>query len=1003
MNREAAPTVTLGEIWEAWQRDRLFLRRSIGDRGNLPWKQRVLWDLLGKPYRDVLCRRPDYQLRLLFLKNPLTYWCELDALMSLPQSMETTAAKALASEHSVVKWGALAVVCWAATGNLSLKESTAADWYEMAFESTGGQLTDRQRNLIRQHAAGCPRCVSEQDAVQHLVALYNDWLQRYRTTLLQLAQRGRAMLDSGNLCPLPDGEQGCGIISAMLTSGIAKLQFEVDPGYRSDVATAKAVLDSLATDLAPLGWRPGRTLDLRTWEAEHSKKPVLLWPKYQVCYRLCNAFFRARGSVHHALIGQRWTPTIEALLHTAYYFSREAYHLAKALRISLQRRILADHTFVTPISMSTIRFNELHMLRRLSQATRDAGGELEAAATACYLLQVIPKELLASSRHKASLKRLATDVGHGIRQAGYCFDTREGLFHGSNTSAFATTGFCAPPDESIAQDTDQSPPRDAGAPDPYRLRLMFDRTENTEPTWPSYPATATRDDWRNVHQHFGHWNGREVDDPLGLCVYRAEDCDDRQRADVLPAAYRLCIRYSRLADAAKLLIHFSRPPTRQEVLDFAHLMKRALQVMPFGIDVDCFDQWRNVLRANVARLDSDGWSLLSNQPDDLLAIHESLRGRCLSIVRHNPRAARLLTRKLYGGMNDTEVREAIDTEPWCLQHGPGIVSFETLTRCLQDMDTGSLGYPVLVSCVSLGDDRYSILSTGRQGKVQVPGLDSPVRWPYLALHAKRLADADGLPEIDRMGSVRFLVEAVLRSALKVHPYCRWLILAIEPELAALPWQRLVRAFCPGSKLVVSIVPSCTWVELAQRPRPSLSTEPRVLISDLDKLLDPIRSESADTLRIAEQDYGSLRDRVTADELRMRSLGVAWSIVLGHGVPMVGDRFTSIEAPDAPIDLDTWIELSTRRLLVLHACWGGQVGEHLLGDLSGVPGIALGVAARAVLAPGTQVTPTTAAKLQETLLSDSGRDELGARYLRAIQEDENVARYNLYGLANERVA
>jgi hypothetical protein len=87
--------------------------------------------------------------------------------------------------------------------------------------------------------------------------------------------------------------------------------------------------------------------------------------------------------------------------------------------------------------------------------------------------------------------------------------------------------------------------------------------------------------------------------------------------------------------------------------------------------------------------------------------------------------------------------------------------------------------------------------------------------------------------------------------------------------------------------------------------------------------------------------------------------------------------------------------------VIHACHGGRTTRSRAADLGGAPGLALAIQSRLVLAPVTEVPQEAALALHDEMVASRSSDEIGLRYLRAVQRNPSVALYNLHGFANEK--
>ena len=204
-----------------------------------------------------------------------------------------------------------------------------------------------------------------------------------------------------------------------------------------------------------------------------------------------------------------------------------------------------------------------------------------------------------------------------------------------------------------------------------------------------------------------------------------------------------------------------------------------------------------------------------------------------------------------------------------------------------------------------------------------------------------------------------LRRAVVDKSLAAGSSGRWLLLAIDPLLATLPWQALLRpvfrSLCHDAlDWVVSLVPSFSWVVAEHQKQRWFSDRPTFIKSDLEKLVRPY-SNDCEKQNYAQTTFAKLHSLMAKHEELSKQHSMGWAVVLGHGMWQNG--FTTIEANEGPITIEQWMDLAqSHRIIVIHSCYGGHVGEHLLGDLAGIPGIALQIGSRLVCAPSFEVSP-----------------------------------------------
>jgi hypothetical protein len=218
---------------------------------------------------------------------------------------------------------------------------------------------------------------------------------------------------------------------------------------------------------------------------------------------------------------------------------------------------------------------------------------------------------------------------------------------------------------------------------------------------------------------------------------------------------------------------------------------------------------------------------------------------------------------------------------------------------------------------------------------------------------------------------------------------RWIALALDPDLVKLPWQHLVQRKLRRTGLIITLVPSLSWLHVAARNyREREAGEPRLLLADDDILVDPDASD--------EQRYAllSVKELVSSTKGALHRALASVAVVYGHG-DLTESRLPVIAAPRDVIRLDQWEELGAFDTVVVHSCFGGHSDRAALGDFGGLPRVLLPSGARAVCAPVCKVLPETAGLFHSELVRQ-GDSCLGERYLSAVDGDYRVALYNLYG-------
>jgi hypothetical protein len=184
----------------------------------------------------------------------------------------------------------------------------------------------------------------------------------------------------------------------------------------------------------------------------------------------------------------------------------------------------------------------MYKLRRLSQAFRDVGDYLQAAAEAHRLLWMLDERVRALHEFQT----IANDVAHFVHQVGLSVPSWFREFLNNVPQDF----------EPISVEDDgfdyqpKSPPgqpelSSTKAPDPSRLRRVYDQEENsiTVPDWQTIMACPLPGS--------GAANGRV--DPLSAFVRQVRKGSVNATPEQLRSAFRLCVQYRAIEFAAELL------------------------------------------------------------------------------------------------------------------------------------------------------------------------------------------------------------------------------------------------------------------------------------------------------------------------------------------------------------------------------------------------------------------------------------------------------------------
>jgi hypothetical protein len=232
------------------------------------------------------------------------------------------------------------------------------------------------------------------------------------------------------------------------------------------------------------------------------------------------------------------------------------------------------------------------------------------------------------------------------------------------------------------------------------------------------------------------------------------------------------------------------------------------------------------------------------------------------------------------------------------------------------------------------------------------------------------------------------------AALRLEP--SWILLAIEPGLARVPWQDLLRRL--GFRGGVALIPSAEWfVRVTRATYRRSAQKPAEVIVPLDADRFAALPAGGYDLSAAE-----LCNEMRKDLGQLRKNFDDAIFVLGHGTWDPARHLTlfhdSAEPAEEELLAPPLAKLSDKEIVVIHACSAGRVVLKTLGDFDGVAAACLARRTRAFLAPVTKVSAKTAQVLHRHLIATATPSApLGERYLAALEEDPRVALYTYYGL------
>lgn len=797
----------------------------------------------------------------------------------------------------------------------------------------------------------------------------------------------------GNLRPIKGCEAECDLLKLLTMNAVQYAYFERGQ-YRHVPMTSDQVWEQIRffserlRGLDP-GWLPPWPVSFNTLRSQRkANSPVAPFKIEELMFRLQAAMFRVRGIVRSCVATMDISDEADSLLEIAAVYALSAWRLARSFRLGEEDWREDYRPKHIHYDLSGVLESETRALQRATQALLDAGEYLLAASYGHLLLRVIRDTPL----NKRRLSAVSNDIVFWVRQAGLEVDSRfkkKPSETSENEDVYLiqdrtpTDAKVAPEDVDEEKDENRA---DTKQLDMYRRRLARDQ--------------KTSDCWKLVLKRYGLSAY-----PLRRLV-RDFSAGNSIDIEILKCGYNLCLMYEHIAHAATLLRGFE--PTLGQLVDFAHSVKRAQQVMPYGIHMPTHEKWQGLLRDKLACIAN----LSNTREQDVLTFHEVLLGRSVSISRQaSQHGITSLIDKHYGLLNEQLIRDELDRSTVGRFRGPGGVTTANFQRFLTTTSTANaLGMPVCISLVSLGNDKWSILATSTNGK-----------WLHDVYSLKLQAEAVETKKHFKSWFLRFrgtvreaipwgknfvtLAKIITKICVSLNSEARWILLAIDPSIAALPWQALIQrpTHC-GRDIIVSLVPSFSWAALSYHRNSEVKQGVRLVLAQQSELVGDELSGvlSKDELEQIASQMANLLESIKSSKLHRAGISIA--IVLGHGT-WIDDNadVPAVSVKKKALGWEDWATLWDYRLIIVHSCFGGEVRTKLLGDLGGLPGLALGFSTRLFCAPVAEVPPATSKVLHEYISSnpDDGQ-AIGSRYLSAISKDPNVAVYNLYGFADERL-
>jgi hypothetical protein len=716
---------------------------------------------------------------------------------------------------------------------------------------------------------------------------------------------------------------------------------------------------------------------------------------------LVNTLRNIWGSVADSI--QELNQTTRWLQSEAYQFAGAAWMTARSRRLWEYKHQLENGWFDQKNSKIKRRdafFSEFQCHLNFALAARDVEDYEQSAKLSYLLLRLIPDEF---SKDPDVVKELRSrsPIYKVIREAGLEVDPRyetKGYYFNSPTAPWNQNQLVLPSETVL-------PPNSAGPSDSSPMEGPAKKSDSIHGfdlvlagDQHRYPA------WATVLQAFPKAEGASDSTYLQWVIKRLADYEDAASPAVLHAAYGLARKYFMVRSAGKILARavYKRDffISKMDVLDFVHSVRRCTTLDPFGMLHEKIAEWRTLILDACAQLyreasDRENWIL----PKHKLWIHETVVGRTHTHQRSlRYDSAALLYRKAAGTYQIDDLREFYDKQYDFMRRPLGVATPDTIARFCQKYQTSSLGSPVLVSLLPIGDF-VSVLGIGANGVVygaEIEGatdiditkdrfIDEAEFW-FRSSHLTFEQQLNWPKLFNTIG------DTILKIVSQSDVNARVVLLSVDDSLAGLPWQHLItcrnrnagsaqRSADIRSDLVVSIVPSLSAITIDGRDAAEFVAGARIVAS-------------------AQRDDAIIRVS-EAIESTMNTIGdtcVSACVVLGHGTLTQDAAITAVAlGSDRHLaTLEDWIDVLRSKHVILHCCSAGTTEPIFMRELGGIPGIALSLGAEVFLAPVTEVRWSVAVELQNSLFSNTSFAEIGLAYSTAITRNPSVSLYNLYG-------
>lgn len=438
--------------------------------------------------------------------------------------------------------------------------------------------------------------------------------------------------------------------------------------------------------------------------------------------------------------------------------------------------------------------------------------------------------------------------------------------------------------------------------------------------------------------------------------------------------------------------------SKKDVLQFAGQITAAAAIMPLAVDHNRHCHWRDRL--------ARAWTSLAGEesfaPEEVLEIHGALLGGMTMATLSHACAAREIIQMQYELLSDRYIASSLEK----MGIRANSLEFQSnsvpLFSILSKERIPSWETTAAVSIAFMRDGKASILGAVKGNIRMISGVPIEQAGNIEDETRNLLRDPSQLGLIARSGINWQSAPSCVRLIEKLcevvgnNERPRWLMLAVEPEVASIPWNRAVREVGGLKNVIISVVPSLGWSHrTAFRRRsvpPRFARFVRSTREDLLKRLPINHRENALTLL----------EMFDSDGQRLAAHKCGLTFILGHGAFDSQTKIFTTEGPDGLITIGSWLDLFRNRGAIIHSCMTGRIEDRFVGDMSGIPGIGLQIGCKLIACPVVSIAPETAIAVQRAF-TRAGSFTAAERYLDAVRNDRNAELYNLYGFADELIA